>query len=85
MYHLIRKIHLYAGLIIATFLTMYFVSGYTMAHRPWFLPPSPPATTRTVTLDADRPGHRLPRGELCLRDRDDARFHLRPMTTRSTK
>lgn len=52
MHHLIRKIHLYAGLIIVTFLMMYCVSGYTMAHRPWFLPPSPPRSARTVTFDA---------------------------------
>ena len=36
MYNTIRKIHLYAGLIIVLFLMMYFVSGYVLIHRPWF-------------------------------------------------
>lgn len=36
MYHVIRKIHLYAGLVVMVFLMMYFVSGYVMIHRPWF-------------------------------------------------
>ena len=36
MYNVIRKIHLYSGLVILVFLMMYFVSGYVMIHRPWF-------------------------------------------------
>jgi len=36
MYTAIRKIHLYAGLVIFVFLMMYFVTGYVMIHRPWF-------------------------------------------------
>jgi hypothetical protein len=50
MYHAVRKIHLYCGLIILAFLMMYFVSGYMMAHRPWFLSPGPAPTTRTATF-----------------------------------
>jgi hypothetical protein len=50
MYNVIRKIHLYSGLIIVIFLMMYFVSGFMMVHRPWFLTPPPPPTTRTVTF-----------------------------------
>ena len=53
MYNAVRKIHLYTGFIILVFLMMYFASGYIMAHRPWFLPRSPPPSTRTVTLDAN--------------------------------
>ena len=34
MYNLLRKIHLYAGLIILMFLMMYFVSGYIMRIAP---------------------------------------------------
>ena len=37
------------------FLMMYFVSGYMMIHRPWFLRPSPPATTETGPLEAGAP------------------------------
>jgi len=51
MYNLVRKIHLYSGLIILAFVMMYFVSGYMMIHRPWFLGP-PSTTTQTVTLDS---------------------------------
>jgi hypothetical protein len=51
MYHLVRKIHLYCGLIIMVFLMMYFVSGYMMVHRPWFLTPPPPPTIQTATLE----------------------------------
>ncbi len=36
MYTAIRKLHLYAGLVILVFLMMYFVSGYVLIHRPWF-------------------------------------------------
>jgi len=50
MYNVIRKIHLYCGLIILIFLMMYFVSGYMMAHRPWFLTAPPPPTTQTAQL-----------------------------------
>jgi len=53
MYNVVRKIHLYCGLIILAFLMMYFVSGYMMVHRPWFLGSSPPPTTQTATLEFD--------------------------------
>ena len=36
MYNVIRRIHLYCGLIIVLFLMMYFVTGYLIIHRPWF-------------------------------------------------
>jgi hypothetical protein len=50
MYHLIRKIHLYSGLIILIFLMMYFTSGFIMTHRPWFAVARPAPTTQTVAL-----------------------------------
>jgi hypothetical protein len=34
MYNTLRKIHLYAGLIVLVFLLMYFVSGFVIVHRP---------------------------------------------------
>ena len=55
MYQLVRRIHLFSGTIIMAFLMMYFVSGYMMIHRPWFLRPSPPATTETAPLEAGAP------------------------------
>jgi hypothetical protein len=33
MYNVIRKIHLYTGLVVLVFLMMYFVSGYVLIHR----------------------------------------------------
>ena len=52
MYNVIRKIHLYSGLVILVFLMMYFVSGYVMIHRPWFGGQSgkPPPGVRTESL-----------------------------------
>jgi hypothetical protein len=52
MYNLIRKIHLYSGLIIVIFLMMYFVSGFMMVHRPWFVAAPPAPTTQTATLQS---------------------------------
>lgn len=51
MYSLYRKIHLYSGLIILIYLMMFYVSGYVMTHRPWFLGPPKSTTTRTVVLE----------------------------------
>jgi len=55
MYVLVRRIHLFSGTIIMAFLLMYFVSGYIMVHRPWFMRPSPPPVTRTAPLEAGAP------------------------------
>ena len=52
MYHVIRKIHLYCGLVILAFLMMYFVSGFIMTHRPWFVIARAAPTTRTVALES---------------------------------
>lgn len=49
-YTLLRKIHLYAGLAILTFVIMYFVTGYFMIHHEWFPKPAPAKTTRTERL-----------------------------------
>lgn len=51
MYNLYRKIHLYCGLIILTYVMMFYVSGYIMTHRPWFLGAQNPTTTRTAVLE----------------------------------
>jgi hypothetical protein len=50
MYKVIRKIHLYCGLITLIFLMMYFVSGYMMVHRPWFVTAPPAPTTQIVSV-----------------------------------
>ena len=49
-YTLLRKIHLYAGLAILTFVIMYFVTGYPMIHGNWFPNPGTVETTRTELL-----------------------------------
>jgi hypothetical protein len=49
-YTLLRKIHLYAGLVILAFVVMYFVTGYLWIHRNWFPNPEPLKTTRTEML-----------------------------------
>ncbi|MEA2736309.1 MAG: putative PepSY TM-like [Humisphaera sp.] len=61
MYNVIRRVHLYAGLVVLVFLIMYFVSGYVMIHRPWFGGQSgkPAAETRTESL-AGYSGARTP-------------------------
>jgi hypothetical protein len=61
MYHLVRKIHLFTGLIILTFLMMYFVSGYIMVHRPWFVTAPPPPVVQTGPLEfaTDLPADQL--------------------------
>jgi len=55
VYQLVRRIHLFSGSVIMAFLMMYFVSGYMMIHRPWFLRPLPPPTVRAAPLEADAP------------------------------
>jgi hypothetical protein len=62
MYHAVRKVHLYCGLVILAFLMMYFVSGYMMVHRPWFVSPPPAPTTQTAELDPGAAA--LPAGQL---------------------
>ena len=52
MYNITRKIHLYCGMIILIFLMMYFVSGYIMAHRPWFVTASPAPEARTADFQS---------------------------------
>ena len=51
MYTLYRKIHLYCGLIILMYVMMFYVSGYMMTHRPWFLGRPGPTTTRISVLE----------------------------------
>jgi hypothetical protein len=58
MYNVIRKFHLWCGLIVMTFLMMYAVSGAIMTHRPWFNMGAhrPAPTVQTVPLDASIAG-----------------------------
>ena len=51
MYLLIRRIHLFTGLLLLLFVFMYFVSGYVIIHRPWFGKNAPKTSTRTETLE----------------------------------
>jgi hypothetical protein len=47
MYHLIRRIHLFTGLILLMFVLMYVVSGYVMIHPNWFGERTPTVSERT--------------------------------------
>ena len=49
-YTLLRKVHLYSGLVLLTFVVMYFVTGYPMIHHSWFPDPEPVKSTRTEPL-----------------------------------
>jgi hypothetical protein len=49
-YTVLRKIHLYAGLVILAFVIMYFGTGYPMIHHEWFPKRAPAKTTRTERL-----------------------------------
>jgi hypothetical protein len=51
MYPLIRRVHLFTGLLLLVFVLMYFASGYVMVHNEWFNKPGPATTTRTETLN----------------------------------
>lgn len=49
-YTLLRKVHLYSGLVILAFVIMYFVTGYVIIHQNWLPKPEPVKTTRTESL-----------------------------------
>jgi hypothetical protein len=51
MYHLIRKIHLFTGLLLLVFVIMYFASGYVMIHPRWFGERQPKLSVRTEALN----------------------------------
>jgi hypothetical protein len=36
MYHWLRRIHLFTGLVLLVFVLMYFLSGYIIIHAEWF-------------------------------------------------
>jgi hypothetical protein len=49
-YTVFRKIHLYSGLILLTFVVMYFITGYALIHHEWFPESEPVKTTRIEPL-----------------------------------
>jgi hypothetical protein len=51
MYHFIRRIHLFTGLLLLVFVVMYFASGYIMIHATWFGGREPKVSVRSETLD----------------------------------
>ena len=51
MYHFIRRIHLFTGLLLLVFVLMYFLSGYVMIHGKWFVEREPKVSVRTETLN----------------------------------
>jgi hypothetical protein len=58
VYSLFRKIHLYTGLSLLTFVVMYFISGYPMIHHDWFPNPDPVRSEREQVL-AEAPSEPL--------------------------
>src|SRR5688572_17263589 len=63
MYDVVRKIHLYAGLVVLVFLMMYFASGYVLIHREWFGgqrgKPDPATATASIAGLASREPHAI--------------------------
>ncbi len=51
MREILRKIHLYAGLAAAAFLSMYFVTGLALVHESWFPRTDPQRTVRSERLE----------------------------------
>jgi hypothetical protein len=51
MYHFLRRIHLFSGLILLVFVLMYFVSGYVIIHAKWFGGRQPKVSTYSQKID----------------------------------
>ena len=51
MYDLLRRIHLYTGMCILSFVVMYFITGYPMIHHKWFPEAEPVKSKRIEDLD----------------------------------
>ena len=67
VYSLFRKVHLYAGLSLFTFVVMYFVTGYPIIHHDWFDDAEPVKSERTVEL-VHPPGEPLKEYAVLLQD-----------------
>ena len=50
LYTLLRKVHLYTGLSLLTFVVMYFVTGYPIIHEDLMARPDPVHTERVEVL-----------------------------------
>jgi hypothetical protein len=55
MYQLLRRIHLFTGLILLVFVLMYFLSGYIIIHANWFGGREPRTSTQSQTLAVSAP------------------------------
>lgn len=51
VYPLLRRIHLFTGLMLLVFVLMYFVTGYVMIHAKWFGGREAKTTKYTEKLD----------------------------------
>ncbi len=51
MYHLLRRLHLFTGLLLLVFVLMYFISGYVMIHPKWFGERQSTDSTRIEAVD----------------------------------
>lgn len=53
MYHLIRRIHLVAGLVLLIWIVMYFATGLPLIHEKWLPQTNPKTTTANATMDGN--------------------------------
>ena len=79
-YTLLRKVHLYSGLVILAFVIMYFITGYVIIHQNWFPKLEPVKTTRTELLD-----YSGPREPTAFSNYLQSTFDLRGKTTRKQR
>ncbi len=71
MYQLIRRMHLFTGLVLLVFVLMYFISGYVLIHEHWFGGREPKVTKRVESLDVP-----LRASDALLASQVQDRFHL---------
>ena len=71
MYEITRKIHLYAGLAILTFVVMYFLTGYLMIKHDLLPEDKPVKKTVVERLDQDLPEMSNQEFSVYLQDRFD--------------
>lgn len=67
VYTLFRKVHLYAGLSLFTFVLMYFVTGYPIIHHDWFDEGEPLRSERQADV-SQPPGEPLKEYAVWLQD-----------------
>jgi hypothetical protein len=80
-----RKIHLYVGLSLLTFVTMYFVTGYVLIHDDWFRGRGPEKTTWTATVSVPAAGQDFDARAYAQALKDRLRLPGKPMAPQRQK